>query len=187
MTTLRYVRRRSQARLSLKKNHVPPSIRTPPASRSPARVCAQLSTRVCARSLNRRCHLCSVPGSTGGVTACSRAYAPQGLHPVPTVVKEPWGSPLHRRAAAALHAGSKHPIVEVRGFEPLTYGLQSHRSSRLSYTPGRTIRETNSITSKTGEADLPDFSSFNKKQKREVGDGTHSRSCRPALGCSTRR
>ena len=150
-----------------------------PRPRSPARVRA--------RSLNRRCHLCSVPGSTGGVTACSRAYAPQGLHPVPTAVKEPWGPPLHRRAAAAKHAGSKHPIVEVRGFEPLTYGLQSHRSSRLSYTPGRTIRETNSITSKTGEADLPDFSSFNKKQKREVGDGTHSRSCRPALGCSTRR
>ena len=26
--------------------------------------------------------------------------------------------------------------MEVRGLEPLTYGLQSHRSSQLSYTPG---------------------------------------------------
>ena len=26
--------------------------------------------------------------------------------------------------------------LEVRGLEPLTYGLQSHRSSQLSYTPG---------------------------------------------------
>ena len=25
--------------------------------------------------------------------------------------------------------------MEVRGLEPLTYGLQSHRSSQLSYTP----------------------------------------------------
>ena len=28
------------------------------------------------------------------------------------------------------------PALEVRGLEPLTYGLQSHRSSQLSYTPG---------------------------------------------------
>ena len=27
-------------------------------------------------------------------------------------------------------------LVEVWGFEPQTYGLQSHRSSQLSYTPG---------------------------------------------------
>ena len=25
--------------------------------------------------------------------------------------------------------------MEVKGLEPLTYGLQSHRSSQLSYTP----------------------------------------------------
>ena len=126
------------------------------------RVCARLvPPRTCARDTSGGV-ICSVLVSTGGVTACSRAYAPQGLHPVPTAVKEPWGLPLHRRAAAAKHAGSKHPIVEVRGFEPLTYGLQSHRSSRLSYTPGQRIRETDFPTSKTGEAALPDFLSFSK-------------------------
>ena len=31
-------------------------------------------------------------------------------------------------------------LLEVRGLEPLTYGLQSHRSSQLSYTPGYTCR-----------------------------------------------
>jgi hypothetical protein len=29
----------------------------------------------------------------------------------------------------------KFSLMEVRGLEPLTYGLQSHRSSQLSYTP----------------------------------------------------
>ena len=29
--------------------------------------------------------------------------------------------------------------LEVRGLEPLTYGLQSHRSSQLSYTPEFTV------------------------------------------------
>ena len=36
------------------------------------------------------------------------------------------------------------PALEVRGFEPLTYGLQSHRSSQLSYTPGRPDQENRS-------------------------------------------
>ena len=34
-----------------------------------------------------------------------------------------------------------NPItVEVWGLEPQTYGLQSHRSSHLSYTPGHQTR-----------------------------------------------
>ena len=39
----------------------------------------------------------------------------------------------------ALHSSSfadAFTYVEVWGFEPQTYGLQSHRSSQLSYTPG---------------------------------------------------
>ena len=33
----------------------------------------------------------------------------------------------------------KFSFLEVRGLEPLTYGLQSHRSSQLSYTPEFTV------------------------------------------------
>ena len=159
MTTLRYVRRWSQARLSLK-------------SRSTIYQNSSGRSRTRARVISyRRRHLPRARPGQAALLPAPEHCAPQGLHPVPTVVKEPWGLPFHRRAAAAIHAGSKHPIVEVRGFEPLTYGLQSHRSSQLSYTPRQTIRETNSTTSSTGEADLPDFSSFskNKKGRSEMG------------------
>ena len=38
--------------------------------------------------------------------------------------------------------------LEVRGLEPLTYGLQSHRSSQLSYTPGIPNRDESRLQSR---------------------------------------
>ncbi len=40
-----------------------------------------------------------------------------------------------------LHGGEATPPVEVRGLEPLTSGLQSRRSSQLSYTPTGTVAD----------------------------------------------
>ena len=60
---------------------------------------------------------------------------------------DPQGARSKHRAAARVSAhGTSAPcvllscVMEVWGFEPQTYGLQSHRSSHLSYTPPLVLR-----------------------------------------------
>ena len=53
----------------------------------------------------------------------ARSRASELLFPFPYLSK------INAQRASAL-------LLEVWGFEPQTYGLQSHRSDQLSYTPG---------------------------------------------------
>ena len=85
-------------------------------------------------------------------SASTRQAASQtpGAH-APQLPVSPWCLFTHGRFAAelALHrlCCQRPPLtpprfnagvwpMEARGFEPLTYGLQSHRSRQLSYAPG---------------------------------------------------
>ena len=65
------------------------------------------------------------------------------------------GNPLGRPFDVHLESGlafrrecSTRRGVEVWGLEPQTYGLQSHRSSHLSYTPGARQNRSASVTTK---------------------------------------
>jgi hypothetical protein len=81
-------------------------------------------------------------------------------------------------AAALLPQDS--PLLEIRGFEPLTYGLQSRRSSQLSYIPSFPICNTS----------LRMLHSIKKGMKKEASDAcirnhTQSRSpFHPQTGCT---
>ena len=81
-------------------------------------------------------HQCSTQRALSGsaALALSFARAVKDLRSPPHTI--PW-----RRSHQA-PPGPQHSIcrlaalMEARGFEPLTYGLQSHRSNQLSYAPG---------------------------------------------------
>ena len=63
--------------------------------------------------------------------ASHNGRVPLSLVPLPYAVNDQ----VELEAAAARRIGSQSLTLEIKGFEPSTYGLQSRRSSQLSYIP----------------------------------------------------
>ena len=94
----------------------------------------------------------SISGDIGGAPALERQR---------TTVKDPSSqgrasvarSGVRSSFSVQVPAGELHGRrVEVWGLEPQTYGLQSHRSSHLSYTPGNGSPSA-SVTTKKGNGE----------------------------------
>ena len=143
---------------------------------APTRGFSQLTTAFLAKQLqgiHRRplpaCHITHLPfpvsddrckrprRSAATSEARRRSRRPRASVKDPSSGRRANGNPLGRPFDVHLESGlafrrecSTRRGVEVWGLEPQTYGLQSHRSSHLSYTPGARQNRSASVTTKKG-------------------------------------